>query len=411
MSEPSSSKQKKAPLKKILFFAEGATLSHILRPMELASGLDQTQFEIFFACDEKFHHIVGGRGFNLIKISSQSSEEFVKNLDKGQPVFSVSTLKAYIEDDLKVIDSVGPDLVVGDLRLSLSASTELRGVTYINITNSYWSPNYVGAYKLPDIPLSRMLPNAVANILFQIARPIAFATHTFPLNKARKSYGLKSLGLNLNNLYTKADYTVYCNLKDDYKVSGSCENHIFLGPVLCSLDGELPSWWHSLPSDKPIIGLSIGSSGNVKAYNALLSALDAMDATVVVVTAGRADIEDVAGRRFVTKYPPADALAERSDLVICNGGSTAIQMAFSKGTPVLGIPANLDQYLSCESLLNNGGGLVVRSDSLNKEVLVQCMTQILEEPSFKVAAKNQQEIYQSNNAIKAFEQVVSNAIT
>ncbi len=36
--------------------------------------------------------------------------------------------------------------------------------------------------------------------------------HTFPLNRMRRRFGLKSLGLDLRQTYTHADHTVYANI-------------------------------------------------------------------------------------------------------------------------------------------------------------------------------------------------------
>lgn len=47
------------------------------------------------------------------------------------------TLRKYVEADLRVLDEIAPDLVVGDLRISLSVSARLAGIPYIAIANAY----------------------------------------------------------------------------------------------------------------------------------------------------------------------------------------------------------------------------------------------------------------------------------
>ena len=38
-------------------------------------------------------------------------------------------------------------------------------------------------------------------------------------------------------------------------------NHQYLGPVLWSPAVELPGWWDSLPTDRPIVYATLGTSG------------------------------------------------------------------------------------------------------------------------------------------------------
>ena len=39
---------------KVLFFAEGATLAHVVRPLMLAKGLDPTNFDVTLCRPESF---------------------------------------------------------------------------------------------------------------------------------------------------------------------------------------------------------------------------------------------------------------------------------------------------------------------------------------------------------------------
>jgi UDP:flavonoid glycosyltransferase YjiC (YdhE family) len=52
--------------------------------------------------------------------------------------------------------------------------------------------------------------------------------------------------------------------------------------------------------------------------------------------------------------------------VVTNGGSASSYQALAAGVPVLGIPSNLDQYLSMHAITAAGAGLMLRSGSLTK---------------------------------------------
>src|SRR5207302_1310294 len=51
----------------------------------------------------------------------------------------------------------------------------------------------------------------------------------------------------------------------------------------------------------------------------------------------------------------------RAEVVICNGGSSTAYQALAEGTPVVGLPFNLDQYLAMTTIEQAGAGVLVRS--------------------------------------------------
>ena len=59
------------------------------------------------------------------------------------------------ENDLALIKSYRPDLIVGDFRLSLSISARVAGIPYAAISSAHWSPYYRhAAYPMPVLPLN-----------------------------------------------------------------------------------------------------------------------------------------------------------------------------------------------------------------------------------------------------------------
>src|SRR5687768_3759645 len=128
--------------KRILFFAEAVTLAHVARPIALAEGLDGARYEIFMASASRSHRFFANKPWQILSISSISSEQFLQALAQGSPVYSEETLRGYIKNDVELIKKINPDIIVGDFRLSLSVSARLVGIPYITITNAYWSPYY-----------------------------------------------------------------------------------------------------------------------------------------------------------------------------------------------------------------------------------------------------------------------------
>jgi len=288
-------------------------------------------------------------------------------IDSKRKSYSIDTLRAYLAEDLRLIEQVKPDVVVGDFRLSLSVAARLARVPYIALSNAYWSP-YVRdkRFPLPVLPISRALPLPLAEALFRLAQPIAFAQHCAPLNRLRRDHGLPSLGNDLRRIYTDADRTLYADVPAAFEMEASMPaSHRFIGPIVWSPPVAPPPWWDEVPTDRPIVYVTLGSSGSSQTLGAVLSALADTPLSMLVATAGAPLQRPAPSNAFVAEYLPGQAAAERSRLVICNGGSPTSQQALAAGAPVLGIASNMDQFLNMEAIVRLGAGEVLRADRLN----------------------------------------------
>ena len=357
------------------------------RPAVLSGLLDTANFDVVFARDRRFETLFPQLEVRQRNLYSISTAAFLEALAKGVPLYSAKVLEQYIEDDLRVIDEEAPDLLVGDFRLSLSVSARLRKIPYLTITNAYWSPHARQPYCIPEHPLTDLLGVTLANALFQVVRPAAFALHTLPLNNLRRRYGLKSLGFNLNRVYTDSDYTLYCDVPSLVKLENLPASHHFLGPVLWSPQLHFPDWWQQVEGAECNVYLTLGTSGRADLLPTIVSALKDLPVQLLVATAGQAiPAHDQSARVFFSEYLPGEAVAARSRLVICNGGSLTTYQAFSQGVPVLGIAGNLDQHLNMSAIERRGAGLRMRTDALNADQLRAAVLTLIEQPSYTVEA-------------------------
>lgn len=349
-------------MKTVLFLAEAATLAHIARPLALAASLDPACYRVVLACDDRCRWLTDHYAFERHALLSQPSGRFLEALAKGSPVFDAATLRAYVRDDLALMARIKPDLVVGDFRLSLSVSARLAGIPYVAISNAYWSPYARQRYVVGSLPMTRILPIALANRLFNAARPAAFAYHTLPLNRVRRENGLPSLGWDLRRIYCDGDWVAYADLPELFPLVNAAQNHVFLGPVVWSPPLPPPLWWDDLPTDRPIIYVTLGSSGVGSLLPQILAALADLPVTVIAATAGSGVEIAPPPNAWVADYLPGREAAQRSCLVICNGGSPTSQQALAAGVPVIGVATNLDQFLNMAAIESAGAGATLRAD-------------------------------------------------
>jgi UDP:flavonoid glycosyltransferase YjiC (YdhE family) len=351
--------------RRVLFIGEAVTLAHVVRPVVLARALDPARYAVTLACDDRYLKLFGELPFAWRSLATIPTVKFLDNLARGRPVYDADTLRAYVRDDLALIEAVNPDLVVGDFRISLGASARVAGVPYFTIANAYWSPYSRLPFPLPEHPMTKVFGVGLAQALFDLARPAVFALHARPLNRVRREYGLPGLGQDVRKIYTDADETLYADIPEFVPTAPLPPRHHWLGPILWSPRVEPPDWWATLPEDRPIIYVALGSSGeNERALPVILRGLADLPVTVIAATAGRPLASAPPTNAFVADFLPGIEAAARAALVICNGGSLATQQALAAGAPVLGVVSNMDQHLNMLCLERAGAGARVRVGSL-----------------------------------------------
>lgn len=392
--------------RRILFVAEAVTLAHVARASVLAATLTSDENDICLACDPRYNALLGSLPYPTLPIASVSSECFFRALARGSPIYDVAALRAYVEADRALLHEWRPDVVVGDFRLSLGISARLEGIPYLNVTNAYWSPYADLSYPVPDIPLARIAGVGLAQKLFNLARPLAFALHALPLNRVRKHYGLKPLRADLRHAYTEADHVLYADVPELVSMRNLPVNHHFLGHLAWAPHVPLPEWWAELPDDLPIVYLTLGSSGQAGRLPDILAALADLPITVIAASAGHELAGCVPANARLSAFLPGDLAAARAALVICNGGSPTSYQGLAAGIPVIGLASNLDQYLNMSLLQAAGAGRLLRAASASRQEIVGAVRQGLESNSMRKSAAGLADALRRHDAAAVFKDVL-----
>lgn len=369
----------KASPKKIIFFAETVTLAHAARSIAIADQLrKQGRYTIFLAMDKRYDKVIGNIEYYRIPLRSTiDSELFFERINKGLPIYSEETLVRYVEEDLEIIDAYKPDFIFGDFRLSLAISSKLSNIPYATITNAYWSAYANIRYLIPGIALTKIVGVYFAQILFDLFRPVVFGAHALSFNRACKKFGVPPLRYDMRDIYTHADFVLYADIEALFSMRPLPENHMFIGPVLWSTKVALPEWWHALPKTKPVIFLSMGSSGDMSVLPMIIDTLSSLDVTVICVTAQKIRIERHYTNIYMTDFLSAQSAVKKADIVICNGGSPMVYQSLVENKAIIGIPSNLDQYLMMAVLKNANKGQLIRADQANPTLIAEAVSKAL----------------------------------
>lgn len=394
-------------MSRILFVAEEASLAQVVRLVMLAASLDDGRHEVHFACASFPDLVFSGHRFERHRIHSLPPERVVEATRKGRRPYDRKTLKSYIEEDWALLTKLRPDLVVGDLRLSLSVAAPLAGVPLASLVNAYWRPlaNRRG-FPLPDHPLSRRLGDGLASRLFPVARPFVFRFFASPLNHWRKYYGLRPLG-SLPDALTFGDYVLYPDVPSLTPLKRPRKEERFLGPILWSPKAPWPE--RADREGRKRVYVTLGSSGAVETLPFVLEALGRLPVVARVATAGRAAPDNVPENALLAPYLPGDRAAEWADVVVCNGGATTAYQALAAGKPVVGIPSNLDQHLSMQAIASYGAGLSVRAERAHAASLASAIRVALEERRFGEAARRLSDEFRSFSPATRFRDFLAEA--
>lgn len=394
----------------VLLMAEAVTLAHYGRIMTLARALDTGRYRVVVATDPRYLELDPPTPLEYQAIHSIATARFADALARGSPLYDVATLSRYVEEDLALIDRLRPDLVVGDFRLSLAVSAPLGHVPYAAVVNAYWSPYADTTYPVPDLPMTRILGVGLAQRLFDLARPLAFAAHALPLNTVRRRHGLPTLGHDLRRGYTWADYTLYADSPDLITTRSLPASHRYLGPVLWSARTPLPPWWNRLPTDKPVIFLTLGSSGRADLLPAVLRELARLPVTIVAATAGRNRLASMPDNVYTADYLPMDVALNRARLLICNGGSLTTYQALGRGVPVIGLCSNMDQLLNMQALARRGAGILLRAARTKPEDLRHAAADVLADPGQAQAVRQLGESLKQYDSGSRFRDAVADIL-
>jgi UDP:flavonoid glycosyltransferase YjiC (YdhE family) len=391
---------------RVLFVAEAVTLAHVARAHALSLTLEPSKYEVHLAWDPRYNHLLGDLRNPFHPVTTLPTELFLRRVAQGVPMHDLETLRGYVDEDLEIIKLVQPDLIVSDFRLSQAVSARLAGVHLLAVSNAYWSPyaNQSFMFDHYDYPLGNVVGKSAAKGLFRLFRRLGFAAHTLPLNRLCRQRGLDPIGFDLRRMYTFGDATAYADIPGLVPTTAMPPRHRFIGAVLWSPAVPLPDWWEAIKPNRPVVYVTLGSSGDMSALPTVLEALGGMDVEVVAATAGRdLPTEPRGSNVHVAHYLPGETAVRCSTLVVCNGGSPTTSQALAAGVPVLGLVSNnMDQQLNMEAVSKAGAGETLRARGVTAAQIAALAASLLSNPTYRRAAAALAESHAQHAASKLF---------
>jgi len=374
--------------KKILFVAEAVTWSQVVRLVVLARGLDRRTHEVHFASARFDERLFAGTSFKRWPIHSLSPEKVDAAVASGRRIYEKPFLAKYVAEELRLYDAIQPDLVVSDLRWSTAISAPAFGVPCASLIDAYWSRRSTREkLPVPDHPIVRLLGVTLAEKYFPMALPKVLRHFVAPVNELRKEHGLPVLG-DLIDVISWGDRVLFPDDPSITPLTHTAPHETFLGPVLWSPRIPLPAFWEELGRDRPMVYATLGSSGAIDAVPPVLEALGGMDVDVVFSTAARVTPRNLPRNVRVVDMIPGDLAARKAAVVVCNGGASTGYQALAEGTPIVGIPSNLDAFMAAIAMRDAGVGVVLRASTVTPVEVRAAVERVMRDASFKTRANS-----------------------
>jgi len=224
---------------------------------------------------------------------------------------------------------------------------------------------------------------------------------------------MPSLGFDLRRVFTEADLTLFADVPelvptDAASPSGRYE---YLGPIIWSPAAPVPECLTDSADARPLVYVSMGSSGDASALGVVVDAVVACGCRVGVAAPGGGWTHTHGDRVFVGEMLPGSELASLASLVICNGGSPGVHQSLQQGTPVLGIPGNLDQLLNMHFVAKTGAGLSLRADQLTPSAVRRDVQRLLQEDDFRRRAEQVRGWFTAYCAEDRFRNIVARVLS
>jgi UDP:flavonoid glycosyltransferase YjiC (YdhE family) len=386
-------------------------MAHFVRPLALADCLDTSRYDVHFYAPSRFFGYLKDKPFAIGELRTMPGERFLENTSRGAPVFPADVIRGYVKQDRELIRRIGPDLVIGDMRLSLPISAHLEGASAAVMINAYWSPYTRRRSIIPSLPLTRIVPPRLLGPVYRLAEPLAYAVHIAEMNRVRKEFGIPALPADLRVMYTEGSYVLYPDIPEFVPARNLPAHHRYVGICQWAPPTAKPHWWDRMRQDpKPKVFVSLGSSGPLSAFPALLGALSKLPVSVLISTSGR-PMPHLGPEAYIADLLPFTETAGLCSMVVSHGGSGGLYPAIAAGTPVLGIPSNADQQLSTAVLEESGAGLGVRVEEASQSRLSRALERLLFDPQYRSSAQQWAAIFDRYESGALFRKFVDDALS
>jgi UDP:flavonoid glycosyltransferase YjiC (YdhE family) len=369
--------------KTILVTSFGASMAHVVRPLEVAKILREMGYRIIFSGSGKALKLAERVGFEVRNLPDWDLATMIAKLKAGSDdIHPFEQVNKWVLAELDLYKEVKPSAVLDDTRITSKISTAAAGIPRITIQNAYINPWAINGFMDPTLggPRSLMEPGDERSY-----------------NQVRQKFGLppiESLGSML-----EGDLNLLCDVPEYAPMHTVPDHYHYVGPIIWGHDLTIPPWLDDLDPGKPTLYFTMGSTGPPKAFQAAIEYLGETEYQVMMTLGSLVKLDDLKPLPpgfFVASYASGDALARRADAIICHAGNGTAYQGLCSGVPLVSWPTVRDQHWNARRLSQLGVSVTISSPT----EMLKAVKEVLAKPSYREEAIRFREIVKLYNGPK-----------
>lgn len=380
--------------RKVALFADGGFLAHTTRVLEVGRALRRAfNHDVHFCVSGPYARLLTEAGFPVHPVFNVDREVTLKLAERAGLV-SLSwwrdVAEQSVNSDLQALHELKPDVVVGDLRMSLATSARYLQIPYVAITNAAWTSRYSERIHVPAGHLStKLLGYRLSDALFPSVKRLLTWYWARGYDGVRGRLRLPPLD-SLHEL-VEGDVTLLADVPEYFPITDSPLCYRYVGPILWRAALPRPAWLSQLSRQRPTLYFTMGSTGDTRFFREAARVFGNSDYQVLITTGGlKVDLHDAPSNLYIEEFADGDALMAASDLVVSHGGNGTVYQALASGVPIIGFPTMFDQEMNMQRVEALGCGVRLHRERDNAERLRQAVDQVLGDGRYRKACDRMQ---------------------
>jgi len=338
--------------KTILIFFHGYSLAHTIRPLVMARALKGQGYHVVLAGRGPHAVRVRQEGFTVHDVETLPQSRMDHHVARGDyAYYDLEWIDRCVRSERLLMQMIKPDLVIQDMKPTVSLSARLEGIDEARVTQAYNQPGYpepirlIGRFDLHSGPFDEYLTQHAEEVKLQ------------------------------RSFYLMAD------IPEFHPPGKGSPGFHYVGPLLDQL--QVPphltildeGWDTSLP----LIYLTCGSSGRMPEYlDGFIEAVRNKPYRFLVTTAGRWSGAGMADNVRIVDFLAGEWVLQRAQVLVGIVGIGTIYQALHCGVPIIGAPEHLDQEYHLNRVEALGVGIKLDRQAFNAEGVLRALERILE---------------------------------
>ena len=395
---------------KIICFPHFYYLSEASRLIEIGKALRDLGQEVqFFSHGGPYERLARDQGFEVVPVEPQMSPERAERymrFNRAEGVksihdsfFSYDELRDYVSNEAAVFKQAHADAVLIGWNLPSYLSVQLADIPII--------VQQPGPFTAPffDRKMGVFVPSLVGWLRHL---PLDWFMNWFmprskfwlrPFNQLASELGLPQYKSTLD--FVAGDLTLVMDAPEILGISPEeLENYQprhpryfrktplyrYGGPCFAKLPGDVPeAVRRHFDTPRTKLYCAMGVSGSPEVLQSVVEIVSELDLQAVVLTT--TILGDKAGKassRVLTiPHAPAHLVNPLADIAITHGGAGTVQTAIHSGTPIVGVPMQMEQAGNISLVARQGAGVMLTRLDLNRPKLAATLEKLVANQSYR----------------------------